>query len=115
MPKTAEPWWLTSLLEKLIKIGAKDGSADANDQILISAVGGCLTLFALEQFFQVPGQVNNLGQKVVGACRDEKHRQALTLQGSRIFASVALLQTSMLNALHRIGSNPAPIEEAPDG
>jgi hypothetical protein len=24
MPKTAEPWSLTSLLEKLIKIGAKD-------------------------------------------------------------------------------------------
>jgi hypothetical protein len=23
MPKTAEPWWLTSLREKLIKIGVK--------------------------------------------------------------------------------------------
>jgi hypothetical protein len=26
MPKAAEPWWLTSLREKLIKIGAKDVS-----------------------------------------------------------------------------------------
>jgi len=115
MPKTAEPWSLTSLLEKLIKIGAKDGSADANDQILISAVGGCLTLFADWSSFSSTGASQQLRSKGHRRMPGWKHRQALTLHGSAIFTSVALRQTSMLNASHRIGSNPAPIEESPDG
>ena len=42
MPKTAEPWSLTSMREKLIKIGAKVVSHGRRRTVLFAAAGDCL-------------------------------------------------------------------------
>jgi hypothetical protein len=60
MPKTAEPWSLTSLREKLIKIGGKVVSHGGNiDQSKCSGVnaGPNNRLFCLPRFTQRPPPV----------------------------------------------------------